>query len=235
MTGSEKQMADSKEIIVETRGLNKEYRGEGETVRVIDNLDLIVYSGDMVCVEGASGVGKSTLLHVIGTMDSATGQALVLGQDVLRMSEPEKERFRARDLGFIFQHHYLLPDFTILENVMMPLLIQGEGFARAEGLAREMLGHVGLGHRLSHFPSQVSGGELARTGVARALVGGKRLILADEPTGNLDKKNSDHLAELIWKLHDELHFTLILVTHDTDLASRLPVRYRMTQGRLVAV
>lgn len=226
---------ETRSVIVETHNLSKEYRGEGETVRVIDDLDLVVYEKDMVCVEGASGVGKSTLLHVLGTMDSATGAAFVLGRDVLKMSEPEKEMFRARDLGFIFQHHYLLPDFTVLENVMMPLLIQGESFAVADQMSREMLGHVGLGHRLSHFPSQVSGGELARTGVARALVGGKKLILADEPTGNLDKKNSDHLAELIWKLHDELGFTLILVTHDTDLAARLPVRYRMTQGRLIGV
>ena len=226
---------ETRSVIVETHNLSKEYRGEGETVRVIDDLDLVVYEKDMVCVEGASGVGKSTLLHVLGTMDSATGAAFVLGRDVLKMSEPEKEMFRARDLGFIFQHHYLLPDFTVLENVMMPLLIQGESFAVADQMSREMLGHVGLGHRLSHFPSQVSGGELARTGVARALVGGKKLILADEPTGNLDKKNSDHLAELIWKLHDELGFTLILVTHDTDLAARLPVRHRMTQGRLIGV
>lgn len=222
------------EVIVEVKDLVKEYRGEGETVRVIDGLSLSVEQGGMVAVQGASGVGKSTLLHIIGTMDSGTGSVRVLGRDVMRMSEPEKEKFRARDLGFIFQHHYLLPDFTLHENVMMPLLIQGEPFARAQDIAADMLGSVGLSHRLSHFPGQVSGGELARTGVARALVGGKRLILADEPTGNLDKKNSDHLADLIWKLHAEMGFALILVTHDTDLASRMPVRYRMSQGRLVS-
>jgi lipoprotein-releasing system ATP-binding protein len=227
-------MTDSNEIIVQVRDLVKEYRGEGETVRVIDGLSLDVERGGMVAVQGASGVGKSTLLHIIGTMDTGAGDVRVLGQDVMKMNEPEKERFRARDLGFIFQHHYLLPDFTLLENVMMPLLIQGEPFPNAEDIAAEMLTGVGLGHRLTHFPGQVSGGELARTGVARALVGGKRLILADEPTGNLDKKNSDHLADLIWKLHAELGFALILVTHDTDLASRMPVRYRMSQGKLVS-
>lgn len=227
-------MTEPKEIIVQVRDLVKEYRGEGETVRVIDGLSLDVTRGGMVAVQGASGVGKSTLLHIIGTMDTGAGDVRVLDQDVMKMSEPEKERFRARDLGFIFQHHYLLPDFTLLENVMMPLLIQGEPFPNAEDIAAQMLTSVGLGHRLTHFPGQVSGGELARTGVARALVGGKQLILADEPTGNLDKKNSDHLADLIWKLHAELGFALILVTHDTDLAARMPVRYRMSQGKLVS-
>ncbi|MCE9597359.1 MAG: ABC transporter ATP-binding protein [Spirochaetia bacterium] len=226
-------MSSVAEAIVEIKGLKKEYQGEGETVRVLDNLDMTVTSGSIVCVEGASGVGKSTLLHVIGTMDSAEGEVRVLGREVLGMSDGEKEKFRGRDLGFIFQHHYLLPDFTVLENVMMPLLIQGGTFPEAQAAARAMLENVGLSHRLTHFPTQISGGELARTGVARALVGGKKLILADEPTGNLDKRNSDHLAELIWKLQAELAFTLILVTHDRELAGRVPIRYRMHQGKLV--
>ncbi len=219
--------------VIRIRNLVKEYRGEGETVRVLDHLNMEVVRGSIVSVEGASGVGKSTLLHIMATVDSHTsGSVEVLGHKVTSMNVAEKERFRARALGFIFQHHYLLPDFTLVENVMMPMLIKGLSFREAARQANDMLGQVGLSHRSTHYPSQISGGEMARAGVARALVGGKELILADEPTGNLDKKNSDRLAELLWQLQQELQFTLLIVTHDRELAARVPIRYRLVGGIL---
>ncbi len=219
--------------IIEIHDLVKEYRGEGETVRVLDSLSLTVPEKSILSVEGASGVGKSTLLNIIGTIDSYTSGSLVIsGQDISRLNESGKERFRAGTLGFIFQHHYLLPDFTVLENVMMPLLIQRRPISEAKNQASDILNKVGLSHRLLHYPSQISGGEMARAGVARALVGGKSLILADEPTGNLDRNNSMKLADLLWELQASLGFTLLIVTHDQELASRVPIRYRIMNGRL---
>ena len=148
------------------------------------------------------------------------------------MSERQKENFRAEHVGLIFQHHYLLPDFTVLENVIMPLWIQRRNVARSAESAVAMLKNVGLSHRLHHYPSQISGGEMARAGVARALVGGKKLILADEPTGNLDRDNSEKLADLLWNLQSELGFTMLIVTHDRDLARRVPRRFRLKEGHL---
>jgi lipoprotein-releasing system ATP-binding protein len=218
---------------IEIRDLVKEFRGERETIQVLRGLDLIVPSGSIASVEGASGAGKSTLLNIIGTIDHpSSGLVRLDSQDVTNMSEREKEAFRAHRLGFIFQHHYLLPDFTVLENVMMPLLIQRKAVAKGREDATYYLEMVGLGERLHHYPTQISGGEMARAGVARALVGGKRLILADEPTGNLDKQNSDRLADLLWRLQDELKFTLLIVTHDMDLAARVPVRHSLVDGSL---
>lgn len=221
---------------IEIRGLVKEFRGERETIQVLKDLDLIVPPGSIASVEGASGAGKSTLLNIIGTIDHPSrGMVRLDSQDVTGMTEREKEAFRAHRLGFIFQHHYLLPDFTVLENAMMPLLIQRKPTGPGRADAIKHLEMVGLGERLHHYPTQISGGEMARAGVARALVGGKRLILADEPSGNLDKQNSDRLADLLWRLQDELKFTLLIVTHDMELASRVPVRYRLIDGALRSI
>lgn len=219
--------------MIEIKNLVKEYRGEGETIRVLDGLDLVAQSGEVLSVEGASGEGKSTLLNIIGAVDQATsGSVMIQGQDIMAMSERAKENFRTKSLGFIFQHHYLLPDFKVVENVMMPLLIQRRDRHEARIEAINILNKVGLGPRLEHYPNQISGGEMARAGVARALVGGKEMILADEPTGNLDKKNSDRLVEMLWSLQKELGFTLLIVTHDMDLASHVPIRYKMAVGKL---
>ncbi len=213
--------------------LMKEFRGEGETITVLNNLYLDVPAGSIVSVEGASGEGKSTLLNIIGTIDQATsGTVIIDGAEITSMTERDKEAFRADRLGFIFQHHYLLPDFTVLENVMMPMLIQRKPVPSSRDEAANALNMVGLAERLNHYPTQISGGEMARAGVARSLVGGKQLILADEPTGNLDQRNSDRLADLLWKLQGELKFTLLIVTHDMDLAGRVPVRYRLAGGNL---
>ena len=222
-----------KENIVEIKDLRKEYRGEGETIPVLRGLDMSVEHGRIVSVEGASGVGKSTLLNIIGTIDSSTsGSIRIQGREITDMTPRGKERFRAETLGFIFQRHYLLPDFTVQENVMMPLLILRMSPREAREKADHALSLVGLKERRFHFPNQISGGELARSGVARALVGDKKLILADEPTGNLDRTNSDKLADLLWRLQEELKFTLLIVTHDRELAERVPHRYRMLAGKL---
>ena len=219
--------------IINITDLRKVYRGENDTVEVLSGLNFDVAAGEIVSVEGASGEGKSTLLNILGTIDTASsGQVLIDDADITVMKEREKERFRSKTLGFIFQHHYLLPDFTVLENVTMPLLILRKSILSARREAENILEKVGLSHRMDHFPSQISGGEMARAGVARALVGGKTLILADEPTGNLDRKNSDKLADLLWKLQSDFKFTLLIVTHDQELASRVPTRYRLMQGIL---
>ncbi|MBR32150.1 MAG: lipoprotein-releasing system ATP-binding protein LolD [Spirochaetaceae bacterium] len=218
---------------IEIERMSKSYRGEGEIVHVIRELDLTVGAGEIVSVEGASGVGKSTLLHIVGSIDTPVeGKVRIFGEEITAMNERQKENFRAANVGLIFQHHYLLPDFTVLENVIMPLWIQRKNVTRSTDNAVEMLKNVGLGHRLHHYPSQVSGGEMARAGVARALVGGKKLILADEPTGNLDRDNSEKLADLLWSLQQQLGFTMLIVTHDQDLARRVPRRFRLKEGHL---
>ncbi|MBI3395319.1 MAG: ABC transporter ATP-binding protein [Spirochaetia bacterium] len=221
---------------MEVRDLSKEFKGEGETVRVLYGLNLTVPDSALVSVEGASGEGKSTLLNILGSIDTASGgQLTICGKDLMTMSHRQKETFRAEDVGLIFQHHYLLPDFTLIENVMMPLLIQRKSQEEAADAARKALEAVGLDHRLDHYPSQISGGEMARAGVARALVGGKKLILADEPTGNLDRNNSNKLADMLWDLQKRFGFTLLIVTHDRELAERVPVRYRLVGGRLESI
>lgn len=199
-------------------------------------MDFEVRAGEIASVEGASGVGKSTLLNILGAMDSFDGgEVEVCGVSLKNLSEKQRENFRAEKISFIFQQHLLLPDFTALENVMMPLLISKVNLNQAKSQAKEMLKLVGLGERTESFPSQLSGGESARVGVARALVGKKQLILADEPTGNLDRDNSRHLMDLIKSLQNEFRFSLILVTHDMELASMAHKRNRIVSGKLTPI
>jgi lipoprotein-releasing system ATP-binding protein len=192
-----------------------------------------VNSEEIVSVEGASGVGKSTLLNIIGALDDFdSGKVDVCGVDLANISSSEKEKFRAQKISLIFQHHLLLPDFTAIENVMIPLLIVGISPTKAKKSAAEILSLVGLGERMESFPSQLSGGESARVGVARALVSRKQLILADEPTGNLDRENSRNLMALILELQKEFKFSMILVTHDMELASFATKRNKIISGIL---
>lgn len=215
------------------KGLEKAYQVVDRKYQIISGLDLVVNRGEIVSVEGASGVGKSTLLNILGAMDSFdTGVVEVCGVSLQNLTEKQRESFRAEKISFIFQQHLLLPDFTALENVMMPLLISRMNPGVARQQASEMLARVGLAERLSSFPSQLSGGESARVGVARALVGRKDLVLADEPTGNLDRENSRHLMDLIQELQKEFQFSLVLVTHDMELASMAHKRNRIVSGRL---
>ncbi|MCZ8342163.1 MAG: ABC transporter ATP-binding protein [Leptospira sp.] len=221
---------------VSVRNLHKYYQVVDKKYNIISGLNFEVKQGDIVSVEGASGVGKSTLLNILGAMDSFDeGSVEVCGVSLGNLNERQREVFRAERISFIFQQHLLLPDFTAIENVMMPLLISKMNPALARESAKEILGLVGLGERLESFPSQLSGGESARVGVARALVGKKQLILADEPTGNLDRENSRHLMDLIKDLQSEFKFSLILVTHDMELASMAHKRNRIESGKLTPV
>lgn len=222
-----------RETIVRVRNLRKSYTVADKKFEILHGLDMDVYSNEIVSVEGASGVGKSTLLNILGAMDSFdSGTVEVCGVDLGNLSEKQKEKFRGDKISIIFQQHLLLPDFNAIENVMIPLMIQGRSKNQSFQLAKDMLNKVGLGERLYSFPSQLSGGESARVGVARALVAGKKLILADEPTGNLDRENSRMLMDLIQKLQGEFLFSLILVTHDMELASMAHRRNKILNGVL---
>ncbi|ABJ77910.1 ABC transporter ATP-binding protein [Leptospira borgpetersenii serovar Hardjo-bovis] len=219
--------------LIKVRNLVKNYRILDKEFKILDHLDLDVEEGEIVSVEGKSGIGKSTLLNILGSMDSSdAGEVNVCGVSLDQISETGKEKFRAEKVAFIFQHHLLLPDFTALENVSIPLLINGVQPGKAWQLSIEMLDRVGLKDRHDNFPSQLSGGESARVGVARALVAGKKLILADEPTGNLDRENSRNLMALILELQKEFRFSIVIVTHDMELASLAHKRNQMAGGKL---
>jgi lipoprotein-releasing system ATP-binding protein len=219
--------------IVKIENLRKSYYISDLSVSILSDLNLLIEKPEIVSVEGASGVGKSTLLNILGAMDKFdSGTVEVCGTNLSQMSATEQEKFRAEKVSFIFQHHLLLPDFTALENVMIPLLINKINRSKALRDSKEILEKVGLGDRMHSFPSQLSGGESARVGVARALVTKKQLILADEPTGNLDRENSRNLMSLIMQLQKELQFAMILVTHDLELASMANKRNKIISGAL---
>ncbi len=219
--------------LVEIRNLNKSYFKSEKGVPILTGLEFTVEENEIVSVEGASGVGKSTLLNILGAMDNfESGKVIVCGMSLSDMKEKDKEKFRSEKISFIFQHHLLLPDFTALENVMMPLLIAGVNRAKARMQSLEILDRVGLIARTENYPSELSGGESARVGVARALVAKKQLILADEPTGNLDRENSRNLMGLILELQKEFQFSMVLVTHDMELASLAFKRNRIVSGKL---
>ncbi|MDV6236152.1 ABC transporter ATP-binding protein [Leptospira ellisii] len=219
--------------LIQVNNLVKNYHILDKEFKILDHLDLTVEEGEIVSVEGKSGIGKSTLLNILGSMDSFDAGAVnVCGVSLENISETGKEKFRAEKVSFIFQHHLLLPDFTALENVSIPLLINGVQPGKAKQMSVEMLDRVGLKDRHDNFPSQLSGGESARVGVARALVAGKKLVLADEPTGNLDRENSRNLMALILELQKELRFSMVIVTHDMELASLAHKRNQMAGGKL---
>jgi lipoprotein-releasing system ATP-binding protein len=204
-------------------------------VPVLQGLDLDVAAGEMVAVVGASGVGKSTLLHVLGTLDRPDGGSLVIaGEDVLSLPEPRRCAFRNRTLGFVFQFHHLLPEFSALENVAMPLLIARQPPAEARRRALSLLEEVGLASRADHRPGALSGGEQQRVAVARALFGHPAVVLADEPTGNLDPKTGDRVLDALFDLQRQQRFALLVATHSARLASRCDRVVRLADGRLYA-
>jgi len=220
------------EPLIQTAGLCKHY-GDGQRIDVLVDLDMRVEAGESVAIVGQSGVGKSTLLHVLGTLDQPTaGRVLFGGVDVFSLSEREQAAFRNREVGFIFQFHHLLPDFTALENVMMPALIRGLGAAETEVRARELLERVGLGERLTHKPGELSGGEQQRVAVARAVVLSPRAVLADEPTGNLDPETGAEVHRLLLELNREHQLTLVIVTHNQELAGQVDRTLRLQNGKL---
>jgi lipoprotein-releasing system ATP-binding protein len=220
--------------LVEVAGLSKSFGTKAGKVEVLKEIDLTVTAGETIALVGASGAGKSTLLHILGTLDRPTsGRVLFSGEDLFRRSDASLAQFRNSSIGFVFQFHHLLPEFSALENAMMPALIGGMKHAEAEVLARTLLGDVGLSHRLTHRPGELSGGEQQRVAIARALVLSPRLLLADEPTGNLDMKTSDEVHDLLAEIHRSKGVTLMIVTHNERLAAGMDRTIRMVDGRIV--
>ncbi len=222
-------------LFLELQNIHKTYISEGEEIKVLQGVNLKIQKGTIVSIEGVSGSGKSTLLNIIGFIDKPTnGELYLKNQKIDYQDQNLLDSLRAGKIGFIFQHYYLLPDFTVWENVIIPLKISNKFNKENKEKAQELLEAMGLSHRLNHYPSQISGGEMARTAFARALVGSKELILADEPTGNLDSLNSKKMIELLWQIHSQYQFTMILVTHDQNLASQVLHRYRLEEGKLIS-
>jgi lipoprotein-releasing system ATP-binding protein len=214
MTGDERG-----EIVLQARGLRKVYPIGGGGLEVLRGVDLAVRRGEMISIMGASGVGKSTLLHILGTLDRPTaGELAIQAVDVLGLSEDERAAFRNRKIGFIFQFHHLLPEFTALENAMMPMLIAGEDGPQAETRAVELLRGVGLEQRLRHRPGELSGGECQRVAVVRALIMRPLVVLADEPSGNLDEATSQVMHRLLRDLAQAYDQAFVIMTHDRTLA-----------------
>jgi lipoprotein-releasing system ATP-binding protein len=219
--------------LVEVRGVEKRFFHEGRELSVLKPIDLTIERGEMLTIVGASGAGKSTLLHLMGTLDlPSSGQILFNGQDVTRYSSSQLAEFRNASLGFVFQFHHLLPEFTAHENVMMPGLIRGQPRRVLREHAERLLCEVGLAERLKHRPGELSGGEQQRVALARALSLEPALVLADEPTGNLDSQTSEAIHELFVRLNRSHGTTFLIVTHSSDLAARMPRVVTMRDGRI---
>lgn len=244
--------------IIQARQLKKIYSAEGSSVvsagssvsgslsgslgsslsstigtQVLDNVNLDIKAGEAICIVGPSGSGKSTLLHLLGTLDRPTqGEVFIYGKSVFQMGDEELAEFRNKEMGFVFQFHHLMNEFTVLENVMLPAQIGHVRNASAKMQALQLLDQLGLKHRLHHYPNQLSGGELQRAAIARALVRRPKILFADEPTGNLDSHNAALVQDLFFQLKESFQLTLIVVTHDLNFAKKFGKVLRMSDGRI---
>lgn len=225
----------NKEAVIQCQNVGKTYDDGSLKVEVLRNIDFQVASGEGIGIIGASGSGKSTLLHILGGLDKPTsGEVRIQGQGLNSLSQVAIGQLRNRHLGFVYQFHHLLPEFSALENVMMPLLVARKSRAETQAAAAEILEKVGLGSRMTHRPGELSGGERQRAAIARALVTDPACLLADEPTGNLDRKNALNILDMMMELKQELGTALVVVTHDDEMAARFDRVLNMTDGALLA-
>lgn len=223
------------DFLLETKTLTKSFVSpSGDMLEIIKGIDFSVKKGDTISIVGMSGAGKTTFLHLLGLLDTPTsGSISYFDKDLTNFKEEELASFRNKNIGFVFQFHYLLPEFTAIENAVMPLIIRGIPFKEAKEKGMELFKKVNLEARANHKPGQLSGGEQQRVAVIRAFIGEPAIILADEPTGNLDKKNAHNIAELFLKLNEEQNTSIVLVTHNDELASMMQIRYKIDDGMLI--
>jgi lipoprotein-releasing system ATP-binding protein len=228
-------LSSDKKIIIKTNGLTKTYQiSKTESLTVLKGIDTEIFEGEIVSIVGPSGAGKSTLLHLIGTLDKpSAGEIIFDGENVAAMSSNELAKFRNTKIGFIFQFHHLLPEFTAVENICIAAMISGKSLKSVEDKAKNLLTEVGLGARLEHKPSELSGGEAQRVAIARALINSPKVVLADEPTGNLDSKNSDEVMGLIFELRKKYNQTFVIVTHNEKFAQMADRTMKMVDGKII--
>lgn len=222
-------------VLLDVKCVTKSFAKSGANLDVLKGVDLEIREGEAVCIVGSSGAGKSTLLHILGTLDRPSlGKVFFEGMDLTRKSSAELASFRGQTMGFVFQFHHLLPEFTALENVLLPCRIAGDPMKASLDKASSLLDRFGLKDRKDHYPSQLSGGEQQRVAIARALIRSPRVLFADEPTGNLDSANAKIIQDLFFELKEERKLTLVVVTHDNNFAARFPRRLELKDGMWVS-
>lgn len=225
----------SDDYVLQCKSIHKEFPSESGNgvLKILQGVDLQVKKADIISIVGSSGSGKSTLLHILGGLDHPTsGDVFWHGKSIYQFKKDQLAELRNRNVGFVFQFHHLLPEFTAMENVMMPALIQNSSFAKSEKRAKELLDQFGMSGRLNHRPSQLSGGEQQRVSMARALTNNPSIILADEPTGNLDEKNTESILSLLFQLREIEEVSIVLITHEKEIATRCDTVYSLHNGTL---